>query len=83
MTALGASPLWNTARCHWTQATDEMNMASPTKLALTVLALSMLVLSGCADLAHTRYGQPARAQISTVGDLWLRGGRGNDLCRVT
>ena len=26
-------------------------MASPTKLALTVLALSMLVLSGCADLA--------------------------------
>jgi len=28
-----------------------MNMASPTKLALTVLALSMLGLSGCADLA--------------------------------
>jgi MtN3 and saliva related transmembrane protein len=27
-----------------------MNMASPTKLALTVLGLSMLVLSGCADL---------------------------------
>jgi len=26
-------------------------MASPTKLSLTVLALSMLVLSGCADLA--------------------------------
>jgi MtN3 and saliva related transmembrane protein len=29
----------------------EVNMASTTKLALTVLALSMLVLSGCADLA--------------------------------
>jgi MtN3 and saliva related transmembrane protein len=46
MTASRASPLWNTERCHWTQAT-EMNMATPTKLALTVLGLSMLVLSGC------------------------------------
>ena len=51
MTALGlhlhGTPRAATGRKRRT----EMNMASPTKLALTVLALSMLVLSGCADLA--------------------------------
>src|SRR3984893_16530366 len=55
-------------------------MGQSNRITLVVLFLSLITLYGCQDLGSTRHAESIFPWASTVRDLRLSGGYGNNLC---